>query len=160
MFGMGTGGSLRLLSPETCCARPFCCRLPVIVSSAIERPPDFLQFSFAFGLRTFELLRARLSARASAPSKPHRPELPLRPTKTSLLSPSKLLPSLYTNLTGFELGPGFVPCFLSVRSRWTLLPPFPAFNSQFSFPFSQFLLRSSPRPISIIKLHTLPHFHR
>ena len=139
-----------------------CCRLSGSDASAIELPrvclPAFRTQAFLPDSRN--RLDAAFAFASSAPSKPHRPELPLRPTKTSLLSPSKLLPSLYTNLTGFELGPGFVPCFLSVRSRWTLHPPFPAFNSQFSFPFSQFLLRSSPRPISIIKLHTLPHFHR
>ena len=37
----------------------------------------------------------------------------------------------------------------------------PASCSLFPFPWSPVPLpRSSPRPISIIKLHTLPHFHR
>ena len=39
---MGTGGSLRLLSPETRGASAFCCRLSLSVASAFERPPDFL----------------------------------------------------------------------------------------------------------------------
>ena len=64
MFGMGTGGSLRLLSPERSRAPAFCCRafssrrsavdhrlptsgaqtcrrLPCSADSAIERPPGF-----------------------------------------------------------------------------------------------------------------------
>ena len=41
MFGMGTGGSLRLLSPETRGASAFCCRLSGSVGSAKQRPPDF-----------------------------------------------------------------------------------------------------------------------
>ena len=54
MFGMGTGGSLRLLSPERSGAPAFrcrlehcmfhrsCCRLPGHASSAFELPPGFL----------------------------------------------------------------------------------------------------------------------
>ena len=74
MFGMGTGGSLRLLSPERSRAPAFCCRafgfrqsafelppdlpsfrarfrLPPDVGSAVEWPPDFLSRAFASQLR-------------------------------------------------------------------------------------------------------------
>ena len=108
MFGMGTGGSLRLLSPESSRARslllpPFCPR-----QSADEWPPDFLSaalkewgfhgFSIrgglglrslplAFPLRWFCASFASAQALAlfmpSAPSKLHRLLTSLCPTKTS-----------------------------------------------------------------------------
>ena len=91
MFGMGTGGSLRLLSPETCGAGALCCRL------SIERP--LLQ---GFGVSA-KHLRARSEAclrlapctlavparscdaalgpwGSRAPSKLHRDEIPSGPT--------------------------------------------------------------------------------
>ena len=79
MFGMGTGGSLRLLSPETRGASAFCCRLSRSVGSAKQRPPDFPFLCVASGL--------------SAPSKPHRLKIwfPL----------TKILPPLYSKLLCF-----------------------------------------------------------
>ena len=74
MFGMGTGGSLRLLSPERSGAPALRCRLPLPAGSAIGRPPGFLE-RLALGF---------------APSKLHRlkslfPRFRLsRPTKTLL----------------------------------------------------------------------------
>ena len=51
MFGMGTGGSLRLLSPETRCASAFCCRLSRIAarqSNCLASSYLLLGFSFRF----------------------------------------------------------------------------------------------------------------
>ena len=159
MFGMGTGGSLRLLSPERSGAPASRCRaerrafhhsrfrLPAHVSSAIQLPPDFLLWlPLRFGSA---LALPRLQLKVLAPSKPHRLEALVRPTKASPFPPSTLShkPSL-----GFGSGPWFR--FTSLCSRfgsfsYSLLP----------FPYS-LSPRSSPRPISITKLHTLPCFHR
>ena len=65
MFGMGTGGSLRLLSPESSRARslllpPFCPR-----QSAVEWPPDFLSAALKeWGFHGFSI-RGGLAALAS-----------------------------------------------------------------------------------------------
>ena len=136
MFGMGTGGSLRLLSPET------------------KQSLD--SFAAAYSLLGFSF--------KSAPSKPHRLEtsLPLhfRLTKTSvpLLSVSPKLTNPSGKSICFCFGFQF-PQSLSFRSSAHLsvllqASLLPAAYSLLPFP------RSSPRPISIIKLHTLPHFHR
>ena len=78
---------------------------------------------------------------------------PLRSLKP-LSASSSQIPGLrfLSRLSPFAFGP--------------LLPspfgPFSSFPTPYSsspVPFS-LSLRSSPRPISIIKLHTLPHFHR
>ena len=89
----------------------------------------------------------------SAPSKPHRLEIwfPL----TKILPPllSKLFSASYTNhwLRDSQVQGSSEPASLTISRTLFLFPvPFSLFPS----------LRSSPRPISIIKLHTLPHFHR
>ena len=146
MFGMGTGGSLRLLSPET--------KLSLDSSAAArsrhpvghQRPPVCLR-SDSRSSRPSSLRAATMS---SAPSKPHRLEIrfPLTKILPHLLSKLSLLP---TQTTGFGI-PRFKVSLDQLRSR------FPASSSCSLFPVP--FLRSSPRPISIIKLHTLPHFHR
>ena len=104
MFGMGTGGSLQLSSPET--------------------------FSLPFALRSF--------AFAS-------PLLPL----TRSLRPSGFAPLPHASRASASLPPHLQNCTGSRVDQ--------------QFKHSQILplsLRSSPRPISIAKLHTLPRFHR
>ena len=85
-----------------------------------------------------------------APSKPHRlVSLPLS-DQDSFRSPSH---SLTNFLRGFGSGLRFrFPPLAFARFR----PPI-AYSL---LPIASSLPRSSPRPISIIKLHTLPHFHR
>ena len=100
MFGMGTGGSLRLLSPERSGAPASRCRaerrafhhsrfrLPAHVSSAIQLPPDFLLWlPLRFGSA---LALPRLQLKVLAPSKPHRLEALVRPTKAFPFPPSTL----------------------------------------------------------------------
>ena len=146
MFGMGTGGSLRLLSPETCCARPFCCRTfcrrrfgnttaSRLPSSSTDRSPGF-----APGVLTLRVFRTLKTAQVGGFDSPDQGS----PSPPSTLSHN---PSL-----GFGSGLSFR--FSSLRSRfgsfsYSLLP----------FPYS-LSPRSSPRPISITKLHALPRFHR
>ena len=94
MFGMGTGGSLRLLSPERSGAPAICCR-----ASSLRR----------FGHRTASRLPCERFAFASAalafaPSKPHRLEFRSRLTKAFAL----LLRHSSTNL--FFRGLGFRVC--------------------------------------------------
>ena len=79
MFGMGTGGSLRLLSPEIwgCLGRALPLCLPLRSGFA----------SRSFGSLHFAPLpiRSALASLSLAPSKPHRFAFAqLRPTKTSL----------------------------------------------------------------------------
>ena len=76
----------------------------------------------------------------------------LRRLRRSALSAVSGVPSQTTGFTWLWLW----ALLLSVRLSFVRLPSIP--NSQFPIPNSS--LRSSPRPISIIKLHTLPHFHR
>ena len=126
MFGMGTGGSLRLLSPERSGAPASRCRaerrafhhsrfrLPAHVSSAIQLPPDFLLWlPLRFGSA---LALPRLQLKVLAPSKPHRLEALVRPTKASPL----LLRHSLTNLLSVSvpvLGFGSLPfAIASVRS--------------------------------------------
>ena len=77
-----------------------------------------------------------------APSKPHRDELPSRPTKARPPLSLKLLSNQFFRSQG--------QVRVSVVCTSCSLFPVPC----------SLLPRSSPRPISIIKLHTLPHFHR
>ena len=70
MFGMGTGGSLRLLSPEIGQGpNPLATARFGFVGSAIQLPPDFL-------LTRSLLLSLSLAAQGFAPSKPHRLDFP------------------------------------------------------------------------------------
>ena len=99
------------------------------------------EIAFCFPLRP---------ASGFAPSKPHRlVSLPLS-DQDSFRSPSH---SLTNFLRGFGSG---------LRFRFPPLA-FARFRSPIAYsllPIASSLPRSSPRPISIIKLHTLPHFHR
>ena len=142
MFGMGTGGSLRLLSPEIwgCQGGMLLLRLPLRSGSlrAIPRrslcfSPDLLLRSARFALpfpRTLKTAQVRFRF----PS-PDQGALPL--LASTFCFPPNHLSRSQVSLSGL--------CF-------ALAPLFP--NPYSLFP------RSSPRPISIIKLHTLPHFHR
>ena len=153
MFGMGTGGSLRLLSPEIWGCQGPCslCLLPRSRASIQFR----LRSRFARALLLLQL-PFRFACLSLAPSKPHRFAFALlRPTKTSLRyslrhSSLRFLLSLPASLT---------PNHLSLVSGFVLrfLPHSPCFLSLFPNPLFP---RSSPRPISITKLHTLLHFHR
>ena len=144
MFGMGTGGSLRLLSPERSGAPAFCCR--VLATSV--RPSNGLPTSFSLA-----------SASAASASHPQnrtgwfafpRPDLdrlslPLRHSRFCFSLPlHKSSLSLSASSGSFRFVLSASPASLTPLS--TLQTPL--------FP------RSSPRPISITKLHTLPHFHR
>ena len=151
MFGMGTGGSLRLLSPETklsldAFAAAF---LVSSVRPSIGLPTSFQRFRFRFSaLRALALSRF-------APSKPHRVDSlpPDQGVRSSFETPHKSV------LPGFRSAFGSDPG-LSFQLRSSLCLPFHTLScSLLPTPYS-LLLRSSPRPISIIKLHTLPHFHR
>ena len=69
--------------------------------------------------------------------------------------------ALLETLSAFSHKP-LAPGFSGSRSHWISFArgfprALPVPCSLFPVPF---LSRSSPRPISIIKLHTLPHFHR
>ena len=148
MFGMGTGGSLRLLSPETKLSLDSFAAARSCHPVGHQRPPVCLCSDSRFS-RPSSLCAATMF---SAPSKPHRLEIrfPLTKILPHLLSKLSLLPHK-------PLAPGFS----GPRSHWTSFAhdlsqtlPFPC--SLFPVPF----LRSSPRPISIIKLHTLLRFHR
>ena len=155
---MGTGGSLRLLSPEIwgCLGRALALCLPLRSGFA----------SRSFGsLRLAPLpIRSALASLSLAPSKPHRSAFAqLRPTKTSLRYSlrhsrfafparfSQALPASLLFPTNHLPGPRFRSQLPGSASA----SPVPC--SRFPVPFSP---RSSPRPISIIKLHTLLHFHR
>ena len=104
---MGTGGSLRLLSPETKLGLvPLVAAHPLPAGSAVEWPPGFVKWS-------------RLQLKGFAPSKPHRSE--------SLARPSDLdrLPSLLRHSLRFGFSPWFR--FPSLRFRfvpfsYSLLP--------------------------------------
>ena len=82
MFGMGTGGSLRLLSPEILRSLDAFAAAFLVPS---VRPSNGLPTAFL--RRRFRLWHLRASALRAlalprrAPSKPHRDELPSRPTK-------------------------------------------------------------------------------
>ena len=157
MFGMGTGGSLRLLSPERSRAPALRCRLE---RSAFHRSRCRLPVDAS---RQYNCLPASLSgfsfpASGFAPSKPHRLDCFAPPTKIRSFNPHILSPSALasgSSLTIFFLVSvlAFVSVpsarFRSLRLSFSLLPS----------PYSLFP-RSSPRPISITKLHALPHFHR
>ena len=145
---MGPSGYChRKLQTEFGCV---CCRLSGIDASAIELPRVCLPaFRFkAFPLWLSQSLGCRFRFASSAPSKPHRLEFRfVRPRRR--FSPSKLL--LFASHK--SLASGFV------HTSKGFVRPFGFSFSLFTVPFS-LLFRSSPRPISIIKLHTLPHFHR
>ena len=110
-------------------------------------PPFFLR---RIGHTTASRLPLKDFASGFAPSKPHRlVSLPLS-DQDSFRSPSH---SLTNFLRGFGSG---------LRFRFPPLA-FARFRSPIAYsllPIASSLPRSSPRPISIIKLHTLPHFHR
>ena len=177
MFGMGTGGSLRLLSPE------------------IFRllPRTSLSLALFRTLKTAQVARASLRFPLS-PSPSLAPSLSLRfrfaPNDLTMIA----LAPLRFALTSFALSLSLplprsrfhVPASASIslsrvsgRFRSQLPAPLPhspslahprapsGFVLRFHcslFPSPCSLLplfpRSSPRPISIIKLHTLLHFHR
>ena len=93
-----------------------------------------------------------------------------RAVSSQVLSAFGVLTSVFGMGTGGTLqlsSPEIVFTFLSFRIFKTaqgfgfrLLPAFPE-QSLFSVSaFASTFSRSSPRPISITKLHTLPHFHR
>ncbi len=69
------------------------------------------------------------------------------PTKTSSRAPLETSKSVLLRASSFEL-PASSPAACA------------SFNSTLHSHLSTLFPRSSPRPISIIKLHTLPHFHR
>ena len=145
MFGMGTGGSLRLLSPERSGAPAFCCRALLLRQSAVELPPDF-PFALRSAFLQLSLLPAfACSFLASHPQNRTGQSARFRLTMTSAFTPRHSLPasplSLQFSLSG-------LPFRFPFRLR----------SQPSSFP--NHLLRSSPRPISITKLHTLLHFHR
>ena len=79
MFGMGTGGSLRLLSPETYLSLDS---IAVAFLLPSIQPSNGLPTS---SLQLRNCLRS-LSLALSAPSKPHRLEIPLPLTKTRVIS--------------------------------------------------------------------------
>ena len=158
MFGMGTGGSLRLLSPEIGQGpNPF---------AAARNAARSIAFAAAFLLSPVgNTTASRLPSQASASQL--RASHPQNRTGwiTSLLRP-RFAPSILnilslsalasgSSLTIFflvsVLAFGSVPSarFRSLCLSYSLLPS----------PYSLFP-RSSPRPISITKLHALPHFHR
>ena len=158
---MGTGGSLRLLSPEiwgcqggrSASARPFG-RTPLR--------------AFPGRAAAFALAPARFRFPCLAPSKPHRfgslrltDHVCLRfpstfPLPLPLRSCSASAP-LLTNPFRVRLR-SLVPF---QPSALAFAPPSGFSCSLLPFSLSPFLSpRSSPRPISITKLHTLPHFHR
>ena len=151
------GGAQTLLLPRfdlTLCALRF--SLPILVSPPSNGLTTSL-FSFAYQLQAF------------APSKPHRSLRSVPPDQGFPSLSFDIQASAFTfprfrfrfsqTLFGFRPAFSFASQSLtSARSRslpvltvlllptdYSLLPLFP---------------RSSPRPISIIKLHTLPHFHR
>ena len=142
MFGMGTGGSLRLLSPETkqsldsfAAARS---RHPV----GHQRPPVCLcsdsrssRSSVSHSSHVFRTLKTA-QARDSASSD--------QDSSSSLIETLCFLTNHW--LRESQVQGSSEPASLTVSRKLFLFP----------VPF----LRSSPRPISIIKLHTLPHFHR
>ncbi len=109
VFGMGTGGSLSLLSPEIVLP----CQLP-----PLPAPLRFTASPSLFSIHTLTTAQLLSSTRLRSSASLLLP-LPLRffPSRAFLFLPASALP----------------------RAP---------------------LLRLSPRPISIIKLHTLPHFHR
>ena len=155
MFGMGTGGSLRLLSPEIWGCQGPCslCFLPRSRASL----PFRLRTRFARALLLLQL-PFRFACLSLAPSKPHRSAFALlRPTKTSLRyslrhSSLRFLLSLPASLTPNHF---HGPRFRSQVPDSAFASPVPC--SLFPVPLFP---RSSPRPISITKLHTLLHFHR
>ena len=151
MFGMGTGGSLRLLSPERSGAPALCCQPSALRRSASSALPLPSVPSAASGFRTLKTAQVRISVR---PSDLDRLPSILRHSRFLARFRSRL--RVLTNLLPVS---GFVPSsqvqLPLPLSLSLLLFLFPVPSSL--FPFSS---RSSPRPISITKLHTLPHFHR
>ena len=163
MFGMGTGGSLRLLSPESSRARslllpPFCPR-----QSAVGWPPDFLSAALKeWGFHGFSI-RGGLAALASlgVPASVALRFLRFR-SGFGIVHAVRTLKTAQAadfSLSDQDFLPSASLTFCS-RSRFCPLPfallrslPLPSASHK---PW----LGSSPRPISIIKLHTLPHFHR
>ena len=130
MFGMGTGGSLRLLSPETKLSLDaIAAALPGSVGSAKQRPPDsrssrplwapafccraswFRRFGRTVWPRVFlssaPLLALALSCRA--PSKPHREYHPTKMISETSSQISLSVPGLRLGLRSFALP---VPCSL------------------------------------------------
>ena len=149
MFGMGTGGSLRLLSPERSRAPALRCRLPVDASRQYNCLPASLSgFSFPSASLAFPSHPQNRTGWIASLLRPR-----FAPSILNILSPSALASG--SSLTIFfmvsVLAFGSVPSarFRSLRLSYSLLPS----------PYSLFP-RSSPRPISITKLHTLLHFHR
>ena len=86
-----------------------------------------------------------------APSKPHRFGSLRLTDQVRLRSPL----TFFTNPLVRAPVPGLIPAF-RLRSR----AGFQLFLFPVPFCLFPFSPRSSPRPISITKLHTLPHFHR
>ena len=152
MFGMGTGGSLRLLSPEIGqCPSPSAAARSRARQSAVDH-----------GLLT----AFRLSAFAFASAAPG-----FRTLKTAQVGAS-LAPDHGAHFLLWHSSFSQISLWghvLVLRSRFALAPLSQYLRSCFRLRFSCSLFpwpcsplspRSSPRPISIIKLHTLPHFHR
>ena len=204
MFGMGTGGSLRLLPPEIW----GCLALPGFRTSLDFTLLGFTLLGFTtlrFALLVLPACLARRTVRGRfAPASlsslrvVRLPRLRLR-----VAFQLRACPSVCRSLPRFRLFVNsrfsFAPCTLktaqvfesrdfspaSARLRATnalacfrvlhvsmpsershrLRVAFASARLSLCFGFASrlhhfFLFRSSPRPISIIKLHTLPHFHR
>ena len=164
VFGMGTGGSLQLLSPETLRLRTrtfawlaLNCRgylpsarhqLPLLPFHRHSVPPFALTPGFPSCRWLARFARLALS-RPFAPSKPHRIDLEVSEQLAGSLASfgfsqlsSLLQPSNLVAVAALQLS----------RSR--------ASASSSALRFSINSSRSSPRPISIGKLHVSPHFHR
>ena len=176
---MGTGGSLRLLSPETKrgldpfaaarnAARSIASAAALTSSrrSAVDHGlptsesharffrsvslPLGLRFARSSGLRTLKTAQVGLS---SAPLTMSRFLQSFDIHSRTPIMPSlrvALAPRFSSNLLVLSCSLRFVS---SASSPWLPESPLSTLNSSLSS-------RSSPRPISITKLHALPHFHR
>ena len=159
--------------------------LPPFLSPSV-RPSNGLLTSFELGFRfkflcTSDALSLTSRLAFSAPSKPHRLEFLLPSDHDFRFSPSKLLLCFFASLLSrlrFQRFPRSRVFFaftlpqipgLSFRLKCLASLSSPSLSLQLSYLHStlltlhslcSFFLRSSPRPISIIKLHTLPRFHR
>ena len=171
VFGMGTGGTPSPLPPETVFTSHgprFAC--PCSLSTHYGRNPRHKPKGlFLRGLRSAAFV-ASVSCRSS-----YLPKVPLLPLGVFLsagvpfgLSPASGLLTRFGHIFMCQ-----VQCVL----RFFVLSHFPrplshldnctserrlcvSYVSLFSQTFVSVSLKSSPRPISIIKLHTLPYFHR
>ena len=150
MFGMGTGGSLRLLSPERSRAPAFCCRafgfrqsafelppdlpsfrarfrLPPDVGSAIDLPPDFLRPGFRFEV---PLSIPFLQFRASHPQNRTGRNFRLRLTMTSTSIPLTFSHKLsLVSVSGLGLRSCLTLSHSAFPDPWSLFPN-PSFQDQ------------------------------